>query len=316
METYQLYATEANIRIDTYLASQLSEINRTNIARLIESNNIFVNNKNIKKSYKVKLNDFIEIIIPAPTITDLIPQELDLNIIYEDEEIIVLNKQQGVVVHPGNGNFDKTLVNGLLYHCKDLKAIGDELRPGVVHRLDKDTSGVILFAKSGKSLTFIANQFKEHTNTKIYYAIVCGNPPLTKKIETFYKRDPNNRLKYTSKTTDGKEAITYFEKIKQFKHFALLKITLKTGRTHQIRVHLNDLGFTIVGDVFYGFNLKSYKYLNIELYKQFEQLSGQLLHAEFLEIIHPITNEKISFQAPFYDYFNKTLELIEKYDYN
>ncbi|MBN2693143.1 RluA family pseudouridine synthase [bacterium] len=303
------------MRIDKFLSENCSEISRSNIAKLIDNGLVTIFDKTVKKSYKLKINDSINLVLPEIKESEIIAEDIPLNIIYEDSEIIFLNKPQGVVVHPGAGNYSGTLVNGLLYHCKDLKSIGSVIRPGVVHRIDKDTSGVLVFAKSEQSLNYLAKQFQEHTNKRVYQAIVYGITPEKGTIKTYFKRHPTNRLKYTSKVDSGKEAITHFKTLRKFRRFSYIELELETGRTHQIRVHLSENGFPILGDPLYGLPAKHFQFLNPNLYKRVGELNGQLLHAKTLGVEHPITKEWIQFDVDLPQYFNDILKSLEENDY-
>jgi len=308
-----IFTKEVPIRIDKFLAEALPQFTRSEISKIIDDKNLKVNNKISKKSLKLNNGDKIEILIPNPKTSEIIAQEMNLDIIYEDDDIIVINKQQGIVVHPGAGNWDNTLVNGLLHHCNDLKGIGGVLRPGVVHRIDKDTTGVIIFAKNQFALNYIAEQFKFHTNKRRYLAIIRGIPELEKgRIETYITRDPNNRLKFTSKLNKGKIAITNYRIVEKFNHFSLIEAILETGRTHQIRVHFSDMNHPIIGDTLYGYGIKNYNFLSNEIYSKIKQLKGQLLHAEFLEIKHPNLNKNVSFEAKPHKDFLDFLNIIKK----
>ncbi len=303
------------MRVDRFLSENCSEISRSNIAKLIDNGLVTIFDKVIKKSYKLKANDIINLTLPEIQESEIAPENIPLNIIYEDSEIIFLDKPQGVVVHPGAGNYSGTLVNGLLYHCKDLKTIGSIIRPGVVHRIDKDTSGVLVFAKSEHSLNYLAKQFQEHTNKRVYHAVVYGVTPDKGSFKTFFKRHPTNRLKYTSKTESGKEAITHFKTLRKFRRFSYVELRLETGRTHQIRVHLSENGFPIIGDSLYGLPAKHFQFLNQNIYKKILELNGQLLHAKTLGVEHPITKKWIEFDSDLPIYFTELLKLIEEFDF-
>ena len=301
-------------RVDLYLSERLSDHSRNQIINFIKDGNVLVNNLKTKKSVKLKAGDLINITIPKAIESKIIPQKMDLNILYEDDTIIVIDKKQGVVVHPGAGNPDNTLVNGILYHCKDLEGIGGVLRPGVVHRIDRYTSGILVFAKTQVALNHIAAQFKEHSNVRKYLAIVKSDLGDYGKIETFISRNPKHRIKFTSKTDHGKIAITNFKTVERFNHFSLVEATLETGRTHQIRVHFSDKGSPILGDPLYGPGYANYKYLNHKLYRKIKELKGQMLHAKYLEIEHPKTKKRISFESKVNDDFQEVLNLLKEYD--
>ncbi len=314
VERYSFIFNEKIKRVDLFLSEKLTNYSRNQIIKFIKNGNILLNNELTKKSVKLKAGDKISIEIPPPVESTIIPQKMDLNILYEDDTIIVIDKKQGVIVHPGAGNPDNTLVNGILHHCKNLEGIGGVLRPGVVHRIDKDTSGVIIFAKTQYALNHIAAQFKEHSNIRKYLALVKGDSGESGKIETFISRSPKNRIKFTSKTDSGKWAISNYKKIKSFNHFSLIEVTLETGRTHQIRVHFSDRFNPILGDPLYGPDFSHYKFLNHNIYRKIKLLKGQLLHAKFLEIEHPVTKNRVSFSSKPHQDFLEILELLEEFD--
>jgi len=315
MRVIELTCKENSIRIDKYLSINLKEFTRSEISKFIDDKNLKVNGLVAKKSFKLSFDDFIELTIPELKTSELIPQEMDLNIIYEDDDVIVIDKKLGVVVHPGAGNWDNTLVNGLLHYCKDLEGIGGVLRPGVVHRIDKDTTGVIIFAKNQHTINHISLQFKEHTNIRKYLLLVRGIPKEDSgRIETLITRDPKNRLKFTSKLDKGKLAITNYKVIEKFNHFSLIEAKLETGRTHQIRVHFADMNLPLVGDTLYGYGVKSYSFLPNEIYSKIKQLKGQMLHAKYLEIDHPTKGERVSFEASPHNDFLVFLNILKKHN--
>jgi len=311
----KLVCEQNSIRVDKYLSENLKEFTRSEISKFIEEKNLKVNGLVSKKSLKLSFGDIITLSIPEVKVSELIPQKMNLNIIYEDEDIIVIDKEQGVVVHPGAGNWDMTLVNGLLHHCSDLKGIGGVLRPGVVHRIDKDTTGVIVFAKNQHSINHISNQFKNHTNVRKYLALVKGVLPNDSgRIETYIIRDLKNRLKFTSKLDKGKVAITNYQVIERFSHFSLIEARLETGRTHQIRVHFADMNHPLIGDPLYGPGIKAYSFLPNEIYNKIKKLKGQLLHAKYLEIEHPRKLENIVFESGLHKDFSSFLNILKKYN--
>ena len=287
-------------RLDIYIAENFNELSRTMIKKLIESNNILVNDKSEKVSYKVQANDNISIDIPEAKETKLKAQEIPLDIIYEDSDIIVINKPKGMVVHPANGNPDGTLVNAILSICKNsLSGIGGELRPGIVHRLDKDTSGLIIVAKNDKAHINMSEQIKERNVKKTYIALVRGNVPEEEAtINMPIGRSTKDRKKMAV-TKNGKQAITHFKVLKRYQGYTLLKVNIETGRTHQIRVHLSTIGYPIVGDGVYSNGKNEFN------------VDGQMLHAESIEFAHPITGKKMKIEAPLPEYFNNVLKLLE-----
>lgn len=284
-------------RLDIYIAENSNELSRTMIKKLIESNNILVNDKSEKVSYKVQANDNISIDVPEAKETKLKAQEIPLDIIYEDSDIIVVNKPKGMVVHPANGNPDGTLVNAILSICKNsLSGIGGELRPGIVHRLDKDTSGLIIVAKNDKAHINMSEQIKERNVKKTYIALVRGNVPEEEAtINMPIGRSTKDRKKMAV-TKNGKQAITHFKVLKRYSKYTLLEIKIETGRTHQIRVHMAEIGYPVVGDAVYSNGKNEFG------------IEGQMLHAYKLEFMHPITNKHMELTAPLPQYFEEILK--------
>lgn len=284
-------------RLDIYIAENFNELSRTMIKKLIESNNVLVNDKSKKVSYKVQANDNISIDVPEAKETKLKAQEIPLDIIYEDSDIIVVNKPKGMVVHPANGNPDGTLVNAILSICKNsLSGIGGELRPGIVHRLDKDTSGLIIVAKNDKAHINMSEQIKERNVKKTYIALVRGNVPEEEAtINMPIGRSTKDRKKMAV-TKNGKQAITHFKVLKRYSKYTLLEIKIETGRTHQIRVHMAEIGYPVVGDAVYSNGKNEFG------------IEGQMLHAYKLEFMHPITNKHMELTAPLPQYFEEILK--------
>ena len=284
-------------RLDIYIAENFNELSRTMIKKLIESNNVLVNDKSEKVSYKVQANDNISIDVPEAKETKLKAQEIPLDIIYEDSDIIVVNKPKGMVVHPANGNPDGTLVNAILSICKNsLSGIGGELIPGIVHRLDKDTSGLIIVAKNDKAHINMSEQIKERNVKKTYIALVRGNVPEEEAtINMPIGRSTKDRKKMAV-TKNGKQAITHFKVLKRYSKYTLLEIKIETGRTHQIRVHMAEIGYPVVGDAVYSNGKNEFG------------IEGQMLHAYKLEFMHPITNKHMELTAPLPQYFEEILK--------
>lgn len=292
---------DENIRIDKYLSNVIEGKSRSFIQGLIDSNSILVNQKVIKSNYKVKLQDEIEVIMPEPIELDVKAENIELDIVYEDKDVIVLNKPQGVVVHPAPGNYSGTLVNGLLYHCKDLSGINGVIRPGIVHRIDKDTSGILVIAKNDDAHNDLASQFKEHSIKREYYALVEGKfNKLEGIIDKPIGRNKKDRLKMAI-VDDGKRAVTHYEVLEQYNNnTSLVKCVLETGRTHQIRVHMASIGHPLVGDPLYGLKKQKFK------------LQGQVLHAKTLGFIHPTTKEYMEFNSNLPDYYIELLNTLRK----
>lgn len=286
---------ESGQRIDKYIAEK-QELSRVAVQRLIEEENILVNGKPTKPSYIVQTGDKVTIQMPEVKETDLKPQELPLDIVYEDEDIIVVNKAKGMVVHPAVGNPDGTLVNAIMAHCKgNLSGIGGELRPGIVHRLDKDTSGLLIIAKNDKAHLAMSEQIQNREVKKTYLALVKGAVPENEAtIKMPIGRSAKDRKKMAV-TSKGKEAITHFKVLERFEKYTYLEVNIETGRTHQIRVHMAEIGHPVVGDMIYSNGKNEF---NIE---------GQMLHAHRLEFKHPITGKAMCLEAPLPKYFASIL---------
>lgn len=300
---------EKNQRIDAYLAKKYEDMSRVAVKRLIDEEKILVNNKKTKASYKVQENDEITIEEETPKEIELKAQNIPLEILYEDNDIIVVNKPKGMVVHPANGNPDGTLVNAVMAICHDsLSGIGGEIRPGIVHRLDKDTSGVIVVAKNDKAHINLSEQIKNHEVEKTYLALVKG---FVKENEATINmpigRSTSNRKKMAV-TKSGKQAITHFKVIKRYKthkqDYALLEVKIETGRTHQIRVHLSQIGYPIVGDSTYSNGKNEWG------------IEGQCLHAKSLKFKHPITGKEMYIEAKLPQYYEELLRELEIYGRN
>ena len=284
-------------RLDKYLAECFSDISRNTFLRLIEKDHVFTypENKVISKpSYKIKLNEQFKIIPEQPVADIPVPEKMDLDILYEDDDLLVLNKEAGLVVHPGAGNWEGTLVNALLAHCGDsLSGIGGVKRPGIVHRIDKETSGVLVIAKNDFSHNALAKQFETHTIERVYTAVVWGCVPQEGIVEGNIGRSPYNRQKMALVQTGGKHAVTHYKPIEIFKNglATLIECVLETGRTHQIRVHLTSIGHPLVGDKLYGSAPKTAP-------SEIKQFPRQALHASLLGFIHPRTEKKMTFSTP------------------
>ena len=286
---------ETGERIDSFLSGK-TEFTRTRIQQLIKDRNITVNGKPTKSSYKIEENDEIIIEVPEVETTEIKPENIKIDIVYEDSDIAVINKQAGLVVHPAHGHYSGTLVNALLYHIKDLSGINGEIRPGIVHRLDKDTSGLIVIAKNDKVHTALTEMFQEKKIRKTYLAILKGKLNKSEgKIVTQIGRDKNDRKKMTviDDAAKGKNAITNYRVISQNNLFTLVKVNIETGRTHQIRVHMRYLGYPILGDSVYG---------------RKDNEKRQMLHAYKLEFIHPVTGRQMEFIGEIPEDFQKALK--------
>ena len=295
----EIIANISKVRIDKYLQEH-TDYSRSLIQKMIESEYILVNNKSTKANYLVKENDIITIKDGFIQPTDIKPEQIDLDIIYEDDDLIIINKPSGMVVHPGSGNYSSTLVNALMYHT-NLNEFEDEVRPGIVHRIDKDTSGLMIVAKNPKAHELLSEMFKNKEEIKEYIALVIGEiNPSSGNIDAPIGRDPHNRKKMTVTDINAKKAITHFHVLKRYNGYTLLKLNLETGRTHQIRVHLKYIGYPVYNDPVYT-NGKCTDF-------------GQFLHSHKINFIHPITKKKMEFNCSlpkeFEDFLN-TLEPLE-----
>lgn len=287
-------------RIDKYLPLFVESFSRSYLQKLIDNADILVNGKPVKASYKLKADDHILVTLPDNIIPDILPQDIPLDILYEDKDIIIVNKPKNMVVHPAAGHYEGTLVNALMYHCKDqLSGINGVLRPGIVHRIDKDTTGSIIACKNDFSHQSIALQLKEHSITRKYHAIVHGVIKDDEgTISTFIGRDPKDRKKMSVLSAAGKNAVTHYRVLKRFEKYTYVECELETGRTHQIRVHMSYIKHPILGDQIYSKEKSPFK------------LEGQCLHAKILGIKHPQTNEYLEVDAPLPDYFNHLLDIL------
>jgi len=298
----QFIVTEQNInqRLDMYIASLDLDLSRSMAQKIIENGQVLVNEKIPKASYKTKLGDKIEIEILEPKETNLEAQDIPLDIIYEDDDILVVNKQKGMVVHPGNGNLDGTLVNAVLNHCKEnLSGIGGEIRPGIVHRLDKDTSGLIVIAKNDKAHINLSKQIQDRKVKKIYTALVRGIIPEDAATINMPIGRSNTDRKKMAVRKDGKVAITHIKVIKRYEKYTLIRVKIDTGRTHQIRVHMSEIGYPVVGDEVYSNGKNEFN------------VHGQMLHSTSLDFVHPITGKQMHFEAPLPKYFEDVLNKLD-----
>ena len=286
MEKYNIIVdNEDNFRLDKIIALNMKDLSRTMIQEMINRGLVSVNGKITKASYKTKLNDQIEIMIEDNTELDIEPENIPLKIVYEDKDIIVVDKPTGMIVHPSPGIINGTLVNALLYHCKDLSGINGVNRPGIVHRIDKETSGLLMIAKNDAAHRSLSNQLKTHSVTRRYVALVHGViPHVQGKIDAPIGRNPNDRQSMTVTRTNSKNAVTNFTVIKRYKNMSMIECRLETGRTHQIRVHMSYIGYPVYGDPKYGRRKDDFSY-------------GQFLHAKKLGFIHPATQKYMEFES-------------------
>ncbi len=301
MEKYNIIVdNEDNFRLDKIIALNMKDLSRTMIQEMINRGLVSVNGKITKASYKTKLNDQIEIMIEDNTELDIEPESIPLKIVYEDKDVIVVDKPTGMIVHPSPGIIKGTLVNALLYHCKDLSGINGVNRPGIVHRIDKETSGLLMIAKNDAAHRSLSNQLKTHSVTRRYVALVHGViPHVQGKIDAPIGRNPNDRQSMTVTRTNSKNAVTNFTVIKRYKNMSMIECRLETGRTHQIRVHMSYIGYPVYGDPKYGRRKDDFSY-------------GQFLHAKKLGFIHPTTRKYMEFESELPDYFKDKLNELEE----
>ena len=302
---------DVGTRLDTFI-SENTELSRSSAARLIEQGSITVRGAVVPKKYALKSGDTIDIVMPEPEFSEAVPEDIPLDILYEDGDILVINKPSGMVVHPAPGNYSGTLVNALLYHCKDsLSGIGGVIRPGIVHRIDKDTSGLLVVAKNDAAHTALSEELAYHGITREYHAIVRGG--FSEKSGTVncpIGRHPIDRKKmaaFPNGSPSAKEAITHYEVAEEFGQATHLKLLLETGRTHQIRVHMAHIGHTLFGDEVYATNKTRFEKLHASLF------DGQALHARRLSLTHPTTKERMEFECELPDNFKKLLEILRKH---
>lgn len=305
MENKVLQAEEfVGERIDKFLSCRLEEVSRSYIQKLIKEGHVSVNGKSVKANYKLGAGDEISVEIPEAKEPDILPEDIPLDILYEDQDILVVNKPKGMVVHPAAGHYSGTLVNALMYHCKDsLSGINGVMRPGIVHRIDMDTTGSLLVCKNDEAHRILAEQLKEHTIRREYHAIVYGNiKEDTGTVDAPIGRHPTDRKKMSINHKNGKQAVTHYEVLERFGNFTYIRCRLETGRTHQIRVHMASLHHPLLGDEVYGPSSRP----------PFPGLKGQVLHAKILGIYHPATGEYMEFDAPLPQYFVDLLQKLRR----
>jgi len=300
---YNVQDEYEGIRIDKYISDESDgKFTRSYVQKLIKDQKVRLNDEFVKPSLQVKADDEIVIEVPPNQELQIIPENIELDILYEDSDLIVVNKPKGMVVHPAAGHFSGTLVNALMYHCKDLSGINGILRPGIVHRIDKDTSGVLVCAKSDFAHKGLAEQLKDHSITRKYEAICCGKlkePAGT--VTGSIGRNPTNRKLMAINEKNGKHAVTHYKVLQNFEKHAHIECILETGRTHQIRVHMTSIHHPLLGDTTYGGRLSSYKLNGCEL-------EGQTLHAKVLGFVHPVTGNYLEFEASLPEYFQQLLK--------
>lgn len=299
-KSFQVEKDNIGKRVDVFLSENMEDFTRSQIKKLIDEENLYCNEKLIKSNYKLRENDIIEIVIPEAKELDIIPEDIEIDIVYEDEDIVIVNKPRGMVVHPAVGNYTGTLVNALLYKCRNLSGINGVIRPGIVHRIDKDTSGILVVAKNDNAHKSLAQQIKAHTVKRIYLALTEG---IIKEdngtIDAPIGRHHIDRKKMTITNKNARNAVTHFSVLERFERNTLIEARLETGRTHQIRVHMAHLSHPLVGDPVYGYKRQKFK------------ISGQALHAKTLGFIHPRTNKYVEFSSEIPSDFQKVLNKLK-----
>lgn len=297
MESFVVDKEDEGQRLDAYLVSKMDHVTRSYIRKLIDENRVSLNGAQVKSGFKLKAGMIVSVQKPEPVSLELVPEEIPLDIIYEDQDIIVINKPKDLVVHPAAGNWQGTLVNALLSHCRDsLSDINGVIRPGIVHRIDKDTTGLLVVAKNNEAHLRLSEQLKDHRIIRTYEAVVDGIiKEDTGKIAAPIGRHPTQRKKMAVNPANGKMAVTHYQVLERYKGYTYLRLKLETGRTHQIRVHMAAVGHPVTGDTVYG---RACPLVNTE---------GQALHARFLELTHPRTGENMIFEAPLPEYFQSLI---------
>lgn len=302
MESFEVEAEQEGERLDKFLSIIYPEFSRAFFQKLIKSKQVSVNETPQKASYCVKIDDIVTVEIPDAVETTIEPENIPLDILYEDDDVLIVNKPKGMVVHPSAGHYSGTLVNAIMYHCKDtLSGINGEIRPGIVHRIDMDTTGSLIVCKNDEAHVNIAQQIKEHSVNRIYVGIVCGNVKEDSgTVEGAIGRHPIERKKMAINEKNGKPAITHYKVLERFKNYTYMQFKLETGRTHQIRVHMASIGHPLLGDTLYSSGRLPFKHLQ-----------GQCLHAKSIGFIHPKTGEYMEYSAPLPEYFEKLLCLLK-----
>lgn len=301
-ESFEVQFEQEGERLDKFLSIIYPEFSRAFFQKLIKSKQVSVNETPQKASYCVKIDDIVTVEIPDAVETTIEPENIPLDILYEDDDVLIVNKPKGMVVHPSAGHYSGTLVNAIMYHCKDtLSGINGEIRPGIVHRIDMDTTGSLIVCKNDEAHVNIAQQIKEHSVNRIYVGIVCGNVKEDSgTVEGAIGRHPIERKKMAINEKNGKPAITHYKVLERFKNYTYMQFKLETGRTHQIRVHMASIGHPLLGDTLYSSGRSPFKHLQ-----------GQCLHAKTIGFIHPKTGEYMEYSAPLPEYFEKLLCLLK-----
>ena len=301
-ELYEVLNEQEGERLDKFLSIIYPDFSRAFFQKLIKNNQVAVNDKVQKASYCVKIDDIVTVEIPDVVETTIEPENILLDILYEDDDLLVVNKPKGMVVHPSAGHYSGTLVNAIMYHCKDsLSGINGEIRPGIVHRIDMDTTGSLIVCKNDEAHINIAQQIKEHSVNRIYVGIVCGNVKEDSgTVEGAIGRHPIERKKMAINEKNGKPAITHYKVLERFGNYTYMQFKLETGRTHQIRVHMASIGHPLLGDALYSSGRSPFKHLQ-----------GQCLHAQTIGFVHPRTGKYMEYSAPLPEYFEKLLYLLK-----
>ena len=302
MEIFTIETDDVNKRVDVFLNEEMEDISRSALQKNIEKGNITVNGEKISKNYKLRIGDIVEAELPPPENIDIVPEDIPLDIMYEDDDLIVINKPQNMVVHPAPGHYTGTLVNALMFHCGDnLSGINGVLRPGIVHRIDKDTSGVLVIAKSDLAHKGLSEQLAEHSMKRVYNAIVYNSfSEESGTVDRNIDRSKNDRKKMAVVIQGGRNAVTHYKVIEKLGKYTWVELQLETGRTHQIRVHMSYIGHPLLGDPVYGPKKCPFN------------LNGQVLHAKVLGFIHPRTGEYMEFNSELPDYFSSLIERLKK----
>ena len=302
MEIFTIETDDVNKRVDVFLNEEMEDVSRSALQKNIEKGNITVNGEKISKNYKLRLGDIVEAELPPPENIDIVPEDISLDIMYEDDDLIVINKPQNMVVHPAPGHYTGTLVNALMFHCGDnLSGINGVLRPGIVHRIDKDTSGVLVIAKSDLAHKGLSEQLAEHSMKRVYNAIVYNSfSEEGGTVDRNIDRSKNDRKKMAVVMQGGRNAVTHYKVIEKLGKYTWVELQLETGRTHQIRVHMSYIGHPLLGDPVYGAKKCPFN------------LNGQVLHAKVLGFIHPRTGEYMEFNSELPDYFSSLIERLKK----
>lgn len=302
MEIFTIETDDVNKRVDVFLNEEMEDVSRSALQKNIEKGNITVNGEKISKNYKLRLGDIVEAELPPPENIDIVLEDIPLDIMYEDDDLIVINKPQNMVVHPAPGHYTGTLVNALMFHCGDnLSGINGVLRPGIVHRIDKDTSGVLVIAKSDLAHKGLSEQLAEHSMKRVYNAIVYNSfSEESGTVDRNIDRSKNDRKKMAVVMQGGRNAVTHYKVIEKLGKYTWVELQLETGRTHQIRVHMSYIGHPLLGDPVYGPKKCPFN------------LNGQVLHAKVLGFIHPRTGEYMEFNSKLPDYFSSLIERLKK----